>query len=235
MAESLNAKELNSMNTYSAVELAEIIEKHRKWLDGEEGGDRASFDGARLEGARFDGARLDRASFDGARLEGARFDGARLYRASFDGARLDGARLEGARLEGARFDGARLDRARLEGARLEGARFDGARLEGARFDGARLDRASFDGARLDEISSLRGCTGNLIEIKSIQCDLWPVTYTAERMQIGCQFRTLAEWWAFTGDEIGAMDSRAPAWWSIWKPLLQKIIEVSPAKPTVKSE
>jgi hypothetical protein len=49
------------------------------------------------------------------------------------------------------------------------------------------------------------------------------------MQIGCQFHTLAEWWAFGDDEISQMDSQASAWWSIWKPILKAIIEASPAK------
>jgi hypothetical protein len=220
MAESLNAKELNSMNTYSAVELAEIIEKHRKWLDGEEGGDRASLVGVNLVGVNLDGASLDGASLDRASLGGASLVGASLV-----GASLVGASLVGARLDGVNLDGASLDRASLGGASLVGASLVGASLVGA----------SLVGASLGEIASLCGCLGNLSEIKSIQCSLWHVTYTAERMQIGCQLHTLAEWWAFTGDEIGAMDSRASDWWLDWKPLLQAIIEVSPAKPTVKTE
>ncbi|TLX52786.1 hypothetical protein DN824_22010, partial [Stutzerimonas nosocomialis] len=83
---------------------------------------------------------------------------------------------------------------------------------------------------LSEINSLWGASGNCSEIKAIQCDLWPVTYTAERMQIGCQFHALAEWWAFSDEEIAQMDSRALGWWRVWKPILQNIIEVSPAVP-----
>ncbi|MNZ87362.1 hypothetical protein D3C78_1062160 [compost metagenome] len=67
-------------------------------------------------------------------------------------------------------------------------------------------------------------------MKAIQADIWPVTYTATHMQIGCQFHTLIEWWAFNDEEISGMDSKALAWWAVWKPILQRIIEASPAVP-----
>ena len=73
-------------------------------------------------------------------------------------------------------------------------------------------------------------TGNLREVKAIQADVWPVTYTATHMQIGCQLHLLSEWWAFSDDEISRMDSKAMTWWAIWKPILKQIIEVSPAIP-----
>lgn len=66
-------------------------------------------------------------------------------------------------------------------------------------------------------------------IKSIQADLWPVTYTDTHMQIGCQFHRLDEWWAFRDDEIREMDSRALEWWKVWKPILRQIIETSPCQ------
>ncbi|MCB2251815.1 hypothetical protein KTQ74_07915, partial [Pseudomonas chlororaphis] len=90
--------------------------------------------------------------------------------------------------------------------------------------------ANLRDANLGELSSIWGASGNCKEIKAIQCDIWPVTYTAERMQIGCQFHALAEWWAFADDEIEGMDSRALAWWKVWKPILKQIIETSPAVP-----
>ncbi|MNR52428.1 hypothetical protein D3C85_1722750 [compost metagenome] len=79
-----------------------------------------------------------------------------------------------------------------------------------------------------------GASGNFAEIKAIQCDLWTVTYTATHMQIGCQLHTLAEWWAFSDEEISRMDSRALDWWRIWKQILQKIVETSPAVPGAES-
>ena len=143
------------MKTYTPEELAEVLEKHRLWLDDEEGGEQADLRGAYLSDAN------------------------------------------------------------LSGAYLRGANLSGAYLRGA---------------NLSELSSICGLTGNLREVKAIQADIWPVTYTATHMQIGCQFHTLAEWWAFNDEEIGRMDSKALDWWAVWKPILQKIIETSPAVP-----
>ena len=162
------------MKTYNASELAEIIEKHGKWLDGE-GGERADLRGADLRGADLRGADL-------------------------------------------------------RGADLRGADLGGADLRGAYLVGADLRGANLRDANLCDIRSLLGAIGNMQEIKSVQCDLWPVTYTAERMQIGCQFHALAEWWTFGDEEISKMDSQALGWWGIWKPILQRIIEASPAVP-----
>ncbi|MCY1446804.1 hypothetical protein D9M71_633910 [compost metagenome] len=55
------------------------------------------------------------------------------------------------------------------------------------------------------------------------------------MQIGCQFHAILEWWAFSDAEIQEMDERALDWWRIWKPILQKIIEASPAVPGREQE
>ena len=97
-------------------------------------------------------------------------------------------------------------------------------LSGAYLSGADLSRADLSGAYLS------GASGNMAEIKSVQADIWPVTYTAEVMQIGCQRHSIAEWWAFNDIEIGAMDSDALTWWGVWKPILQTIIAASPAVP-----
>ena len=92
-------------------------------------------------------------------------------------------------------------------------------------------RANLDGANLTRAN------GNSREVKSVQTTIWVVTYTAEVMQIGCQRHEIAKWWAFTDDEISRMERRALEWWKTWKPILQQIIEVSPAMPTgyVKQE
>ena len=78
--------------------------------------------------------------------------------------------------------------------------------------------------------SWNGASGNCHQVKAVQVDIWPVTYTADHMQIGCQLHLITEWWAFTDAEISRMDSQASAWWAIWKPILQTIIAASPAVP-----
>ncbi|WP_218174748.1 pentapeptide repeat-containing protein [Pseudomonas gingeri] len=205
------------MKTFTPEQLAEILGKHRAWLDDEEGGERADLGDANLGGAYLGGAYLG---------------GANLRDANLRDANLRGAYLGGANLRGANLRDANLGDANLGGAYLGGANLRGANLGGAYLGGANLR-----GAYLGDLSSIWGASGNCKEIKAIQCDIWPVTYTADRMQIGCQFHALAEWWAFTDEEISRMDDKALAWWSIWKPILKQIIEVSPAVPgaTIKPE
>ena len=177
------------MNTYTAEQLAEIIEKHRKWLENEEGGKRANLIDANLSGAYLSDANLSDANLIDANLSGANLIDANLSDANLSGAYLSDANLSDANLSDANLSDAKLS----------------------------------------------GASGNCAEIKAIQCDLWPVTYTATHMQIGCQLHSLSEWWAFSDEEISLMESRALAWWRIWKPILQQIVEVSPAVPGAAEE
>ncbi|HHN1865830.1 TPA: pentapeptide repeat-containing protein, partial [Pseudomonas aeruginosa] len=64
------------MKTYTKEELAEIIEKHRMWLDDEEGGERANLRGANLGGADLIDANLIDASLIDANLIDASLRGA---------------------------------------------------------------------------------------------------------------------------------------------------------------
>ena len=113
-------------------ELGLILDKHKKWLNNEEGGERADLERADLEGADLRGADLERAD-----LEGANLKGANLY-----GANLEGADLENANLERADLRGADLRGANLEGANLEGADLGRANLEGATHSLKRLKSIS---------------------------------------------------------------------------------------------
>jgi hypothetical protein len=118
----------------------------------------------------------------------------------------------------------------LPGADLSGANLSGANLSSADLIGADLSDADLSGADLSG-TDLFGAFGNQMEVKAMQCDTWPVTYTATNLQIGCQNHPIGDWWKFTDSEIAAMDSEALAWWAIWKPILLMIIEASPAVPT----
>lgn len=91
------------------------------------------------------------------------------------------------------------------------------------------ERANLRGADLSG-ANLRGM-GNMKHIKAIQADTWNIGYTHDTMQIGCQRHLIAEWWAFSDEEISRMDSRALEWWKVWKPILQAMIAASPAVPT----
>lgn len=123
-----------------------------------------------------------------------------------------------------------LEQAVAGDANLRGADLGDADLGDADLRGANLGDADLRGADLGELRSIWGASGNLRELKAVQCDTWPVTYTATHMQIGCQFHTLEAWWSFTDEQITRMDSSALAWWQKWKPVLHTIVTMSPAVP-----
>jgi len=122
-------------------ELQEVLERHRKWLDGEEDGKRADLCGADLYGADLYGAYLSRVDLRGADLCGADLSGADLRGADLHGANLRRADLRRADLCGADLSGANLRRADLRRADLCGADLRGADLRGA-------DLEDIDAARL---------------------------------------------------------------------------------------
>ena len=97
-------------------QLNKVLEKHKKWLNDEPGGERANLRGADLRGANLRGASLREADLWGANLREAD---------------LRGANLRGANLQGANLRGADLQEANLWGANLQGANLWGANLRGA--------------------------------------------------------------------------------------------------------
>ena len=123
-------------------------------------------------------------------------------------------------LFGANLSGANLLRANLFGADLSGANLFGAYLFGADLSGADLSGAN-----------LQQAVGNLREIRSIHCFERVITYSADRIWIGCKNYTIEEWWDFTDAEISEMSNEALERWTKWKPLLQQVIAAYPATPT----
>ena len=119
-------------------ELQEILDKHKKWLNDEDGGERANLRGANLRGANIIGADLSDAYLIGANLRGANIIGADLSDADLIGADLRGANLRGADLSDADLSDAYLRGADLRGANLRGADLSDAYLIGANLRGANL-------------------------------------------------------------------------------------------------
>ena len=75
------------MKEINKEELKEILENHKKWTNGVEGGSRANLEGANLYGANLncanlEGANLNRANLNCANLEGANLNCASLNRAN---------------------------------------------------------------------------------------------------------------------------------------------------------
>ena len=82
-------------------ELNNILVKHKKWLYGEEGGERANLRSANLQGADLWRANLQDANLRGAYLQDADLRGADLWRADLQDADLRGADLWRADLQDA--------------------------------------------------------------------------------------------------------------------------------------
>ena len=78
-----------TVNDMTKKEIKEILDKHLKWLRGDDGGSRANLSGANLSGANLSGANLYVADLSGANLSGAN-----LYVADLSGANLSGAKIE---------------------------------------------------------------------------------------------------------------------------------------------
>ena len=123
---------------YSTDELKEICLKHIKWINDEEGGERADLRGADLRGADLLGVNLCDANLRGANLCDANLCDANLLGADLCDANLCDANLRGADLRGADLLGADLCDANLCDANLLGANLCDANLRDANLRGANL-------------------------------------------------------------------------------------------------
>jgi len=154
---------------------------------------------------------------------------ANLWNANLKGADLTGACLKGANMWNANLTYTNLTGAYLKNADLTSADLKSANLTGAYLTGAYLKSVDLTGA------NMWNTIGNGREVKTVQTDLWTVTYTADIMQIGGWRHAIKDWWAFDNTTISAMASRALEWWMRWKPILQQIIVTSPATPRNNKE
>lgn len=143
-------------------ELHEILEQHKKWLNGDRGGIAANLRQADLQGAVLRKADLRCANFWYANLQGVDLHAADLRRTNFTDANLQGANLSEAYMEGAdlrRADLAKasLRRADMWGTNLIGAKLYEADLQEATLEGANLTSANFSRATLVHVN-LHGAT-----------------------------------------------------------------------------
>ena len=111
--------------------LQKILKKHSKWLNEEDGGERADLSYASLSGADLRGANLLDADLHYADLRGANLRGADLRDANLFGANLAGADLRWADLNDVDFCYSDLRGADLSYANLRGAKLSGADLRNA--------------------------------------------------------------------------------------------------------
>lgn len=112
--------------------LKNIIEKHKKLLNGQKGGELANLYGAYLRGVDLQGVDLRGANLCGADLQDADLRGANLLKVNLQEADLSGANLCGADLYCANLQDAYLCRVDLSGADLWRANLQDADLRGAK-------------------------------------------------------------------------------------------------------
>jgi uncharacterized protein YjbI with pentapeptide repeats len=108
----------------TTIDLAAVLESHRKWLRSEAGGVKADLRGTDLRGANLRYANLRYADLGGANLGHADLSDANLRYANLGGANLGCANLGHADLSGADLGGANLGGANLRYADLRGAKFN---------------------------------------------------------------------------------------------------------------
>ena len=156
--------------------LKEILEKHEKWLNAKDGGERANLEGADLDGANLEGVDLRGANLWRASLLETDLRKANLEEAYLKDADLTRANLEGADLEAANLREANLWRANLEGADLMEADLMRANLIETNLIGADLRGANLRAASL-RVADLRGACLDASNIG--EADLWGATISRE--------------------------------------------------------
>ena len=111
---------------------------------------------------------------------------------------------------------------------------DNANLKGADLRYADLSGADLTGANL-RYADLDYCIGNRGEIKSIFIsEVYPITYTSEVIQIGCENHTIKDWFDFDDKKILSMDGKkALKFWRLNKELIQLCIKTNPATSNTK--
>ena len=93
----------------TSEEIKKVLDSHQKWINEEDGGERANLREADLSRANLSRANLSEANLSGADLSGADLRGAAIREADLRGADLSEAALRGADLRGADLRGANLD------------------------------------------------------------------------------------------------------------------------------
>lgn len=161
--------------TMTQNELDKILENHKKWLNGEDGGSRANLRGANLRGANLQVADLRGADLRDVNLWDAALQGAKLWGADLQGANLQGANLRAADLRGADLRAAELRDVNLWGADLRGANLWGADLRGAALQVANFMDANFSDVNLGG-ADLRGANLQTADLRGADVDYscWPL-------------------------------------------------------------
>ena len=129
------------MRTFTKEQLAEILQKHKMWVNGEEGGERANLSSADLSSADLSYANLRYANLSDANLSSADLSSADLSYANLSSADLSYANLRYANLSDGNLSSADLSSADLSYANLRYANLRYANLSSADLSSADLSDA----------------------------------------------------------------------------------------------
>jgi uncharacterized protein YjbI with pentapeptide repeats len=101
------------MKTYTAEELATVLEAHSAWQAGTGRGQRAYLSGSDLRGAYLRGAYLSGAYLSGSDLSGSDLSGSDLSGSNLSGCDLSGSNLRGSNLSGSNGEKFKVQTARI--------------------------------------------------------------------------------------------------------------------------
>ena len=132
------------------MNLKETLKKHKMWLNGEEGGERANLINANLSGVDLSGVNLSNADLRYTNLRGANLRGADLSGADLNNANLRNADLRGADLKYANLRGINLRNADLKYANLRGINLRNSNLKYANLSDTNLMDADLGDADLKD-------------------------------------------------------------------------------------
>ena len=132
------------------MNLKEILKKHKMWLNGEEGGERANLINANLSGVNLSGVDLSEADLNGVNLSNADLRYTNLRGANLSGADLHNANLRNADLRGADLRDANLWNVNLRNADLKYANLRGINLRNSNLKYANLSDTNLIDADLGD-------------------------------------------------------------------------------------
>ena len=132
------------------MNLKEILKKHKMWLNGEEGGERANLINANLSGVNLTGVDLSEADLNGVNLSNADLRYTNLRGANLSGADLNNANLRNADLRGADLRDANLWNVNLRNADLKYANLRGINLRNYNLKYANLSNTNLMDADLGD-------------------------------------------------------------------------------------
>ncbi|MDD3443182.1 MAG: pentapeptide repeat-containing protein [Sulfurimonas denitrificans] len=171
-----------------------------------------------------------------------------FYRADFSYSNFSYSNFSDSDFRGSNFRGSNFGYSDFRGSNFRGSNFRGSNFRGSNFRGSDFSDSDFSDSDFGDSdfrgsnfrgSNFRGSNfsdskhqykiGNMREWKSMQLDTYMIVFNEHTLAIGCQQHTIKEWQEFTDDTISKMDTNALLWWTKWKELIFKAIELSNTK------